>query len=326
MLRELALQSAMVVPLVARGGVIGELLLASSESGRRFDHGDLELAQELARRAGTAIENAHFYELARRASEARDSLLAIVSHDLRNPLSSNVMGASILLSSLPSGEDEAAETARQVAARIARAAGGMNRLIGDLLDVVSVEAGHLIIEKNQHGVALLVQDAIEMQQTLATAKALALTAEIREGGDLNVACDRERILQVFANLIGNAIKFTPEGGSITVRFEVRGSDVRFAVTDRGRGIPADALPHVFDRFWQAPQTARQGTGLGLSIASGIVEAHGGKIWVESEPGVSTTFFFTLPLGSMDAPPPTRRKRVRKRARPGSKTKKPEPRE
>jgi len=211
-----------------------------------------------------------------------------------------VMGAELILKRLPPGENQADQTWRKVAAGIRRSADRMNRLILNLLDVASIEAGRLVIEKKRDRVGSLVRDAIEMQQVLATAKTLALEAKIAAPDDLEVMCDRERLLQVFANLIGNAIKFTPEGGSITVGVEARGPEVRFAVNDTGPGILEDALPHVFDRFWQAQKTARLGTGLGLSIAKGIVEAHGGRIWVESQLGIGTKFFFTLPLGSPDA--------------------------
>ena len=295
MLRALGLRSAMVVPLVTRGRVIGELSLASAESGRRFDHADLELAQELARRAGTAIENAQLYVLAQRASLARDDLLAVVSHDLKNPLSTIVMSASELLRTLPTAEDKPTQTWRNVATRIHRSADRMTRMVSDLLDVVRVEAGRLVIEKQRHGVFALVEEVIEMQHPLADARSIVLRAEIRAADDLHVICDRGRIFQVFANLIGNAIKFTPEGGSITVRVEPMGPELQFAVTDTGPGIPADAVPHVFERFWQVQKTALQGNGLGLSIASGIVEMHGGRIWLESQVGVGTTFFFTIPL-------------------------------
>jgi signal transduction histidine kinase len=129
---------------------------------------------------------------------------------------------------------------------------------------------------------------------LAISKGLQLKSELPT--DLYaVFVDRHRILQVFANLIGNAIKFTPSGGTITVRAEQFEEDIQFSVEDTGPGIPKEEIPHLFDRFWQARKTARLGTGLGLFIVKGIVEGHGGRIWVESELGVGSRFHFTLPM-------------------------------
>ena len=300
MLCELGLRSAIVAPLVSRGRVIGEMTLALSEPEGAYDGADLELTQELARRAGTAIENAQLYVRAHEASLARDDVLAVVSHDLKNPLSSIMMSAAMLSQALSAGEIVETANPKKWTANITRSADRMNRLINNLVDVMRVEAGRLEIEKKRHGVVSLVQDAIELQEALSTAKGLNLVAKIGPGGDADILCDRDRVLQVFANLIGNGIKFTPAGGSITVRVERTGGEVQFAVADTGLGIPKEELPHVFDRFWQAQRTARLGTGLGLTIASGIVEAHGGRIWVESRAGSGTTFFFTLEAGSADS--------------------------
>jgi signal transduction histidine kinase len=136
---------------------------------------------------------------------------------------------------------------------------------------------------------------VELHRPLAQQKMLRLEGQVI-GQDPGTRCDRPRILQVLSNLIGNAIKFTPAGGAITVRADLGGREARFSVTDSGSGIAADELPHIFERFWQARKAARTGAGLGLAIAKGIVEAHRGRIWVESVPGKGSTFFFTLPLG------------------------------
>jgi signal transduction histidine kinase len=131
-----------------------------------------------------------------------------------------------------------------------------------------------------------------------------------------IHCDRGRVLQVFGNLIGNAIKFTPEGGAIKLRAEQRGEEALFSVADTGPGIAPDELPHVFDRYWQAKETACLGTGLGLSIAGGLVEAHGGRIWVESTPGQGATFFFTIPMADADEARPPGRADTKKTATAG----------
>ncbi|WP_438036685.1 sensor histidine kinase [Sorangium sp. So ce204] len=285
--------AVMVVPLVARGRTIGTLTFVTAEPSRRYSAADLVVAEEVARRAATAVENARLYQHAQRAIRTRDDFLAIVSHDLKNPLSAILTAAALLMRTLPA--DEAGAHDRRKAEVILLAAQRMLRIIGDLLDVAAIEAGRLSVEKRMHAAGALVHDAIEMERALAAQKHLVLEGEIRGGGDFEVRCDRERVLQVFANLIGNAIKFTAEGGAITVRAEPRGDEALFAVTDTGAGIHADELPHIFDRFWQVSETARLGTGLGLTIAKGFVEALGGRIWAESQLGAGATLFFTLPL-------------------------------
>jgi signal transduction histidine kinase len=170
----------------------------------------------------------------------------------------------------------------------------MNRLIEDLLDVALVEAGRLRVEFELLPAADLARDAVEMQQPLAEASGATISLEV-EPDVRTVWADRRRLLQVFDNLVGNAAKFTQPGGRIVVRVETKNDDVMFSVTDTGVGIAPDAVPHVFDRFWQATTRARRlGAGLGLPITKGIVEAHGGRIGVDSEVGRGTTFFFTIP--------------------------------
>jgi signal transduction histidine kinase len=210
----------------------------------------------------------------------------MVSHDLRNPLGAIFMCTSILL------RTEERPGSRQEIERIQRSAERMNRLIGDLLNVASIEAGQLTVDTKSCPVDPMVEETVGAHQAKARAKGLRLEREV-PGALVAVECDRERILEVFGNLLDNAIKFTPEGGSIKVGAEKRGEQMLFSVADNGSGIGADELSHVFDRFWQAKKTARLGTGLGLSIAKGLVEANGGKLWVESQIGVGSTFFFTL---------------------------------
>ena len=190
---------------------------------------------------------------------------------------------------------------RRAIEAIRRSALRMDRLIGDLLDASMIEAGRLSVETTIQPVEQMVREAVEALEAPAAQKRIRLEAS--GGSDLGVFCDRGRMLQVFANLIGNATKFTPEGGSITVRVEPRGPEVMFFVTDTGPGIPDDQLPRLFDRFWQAKRTARLGTGLGLTIAKGIIEAQGGRIGVESQLGVGSTFFFTLPRSSLPGASP-----------------------
>jgi PAS domain S-box-containing protein len=285
------IRSLMVVPLFARGRTFGALTLAVVELNRRYSSSDLQLAQDLASRAALAMDNAQLYIKAQRAITARDATLALVSHDLRNPLAVILMKASLMLKDPDT--DRRAET-RKFIESVRRAAERMNRLIQDLLDVSSIEAGRFSIERKPQLVAPLVSGAVEAMRVQAAAKSLRIDTILPAENRL-ADCDADRVGQVLTNLISNAIKFTEAGGTITVRVEPRTSDVCVSITDTGPGIPEPDLPHIFDRFWHAQRSARGGTGLGLSIAKGIVEAHGGRILVESAPGVGSTFFFTLPL-------------------------------
>jgi signal transduction histidine kinase len=284
--------SLLVVPIVVRGHIFGALGFVMTSSRRAYTTCDLPLAEDLARRAALAIDNALRYREAQAASRARDDLLAVVSHDLRTPLSVISASAGILKRSPPS-EPPVPERTRRSAETILRAVGRMDSLIADLLDVSLIEAQRLRVEPAPCDVALLVHEAAEMLRPLAAQKGQMLAIDIPGGLPL-VACDRNRTLQVFANLGGNAIKYTGEGGTITIRAEMSdGGDLVFCVSDTGPGIPPDEREHVFDRYWRARSTTRDGAGLGLSIAKAIVEAHGGRVWLESEVGVGSTFSFTL---------------------------------
>jgi signal transduction histidine kinase len=286
-------------PLLAHGKAVGSLWLIRSTASTPYAPSDLRLAQALAERAALAIENARNYRAAQRAVEARDSLMGIVAHDLRNPLGSILMQTAMLKRS----GDQAERRSRKPVESIERGAKRMNRLIQDLLDVTKLEAGRLSIQQARVDPGRQVSDAVEAQRTLADAASLTIESYVEP--DLpEVWADRERLLQVFENLIGNAIKFTNPGGRIDVGATRGNAEVLFRVSDTGAGIDATNLPHVFDRFWQAPGARRHGAGLGLPIVKGIVEAHHGRIWAESEAGHGSTFFFTIPAAppSPDAPP------------------------
>lgn len=239
------------------------------------------------RRAERALQQA--IEQAQRATRDREDLLALVSHDLKNPLSVILMTVTSIGRRL---DASASQAAKQQLQTISRSAERMDRLIHDVLDSASVEAGKLVIEPEPSAVKPLVDEAMDALRPLAAAKMLALVSdvplEIRR-----VWADPSRLQQVFANLLGNALKFTASGGSITVGAEPMGDHVQFTVTDTGPGIAEEDLPHLFDRFWQGRRTARLGSGLGLSIVQGIVVAHGGQVWVKSKLGAGSTFLFTL---------------------------------
>jgi signal transduction histidine kinase/DNA-binding response OmpR family regulator len=278
--------------LVGRDGrKLGVIQLWDKKDGAQFDEADEAVLTQLSQLASVALENARLFRAAQDATRARDDLVAIVSHDLRNPVHTIHMAASFLLEVSPS--EDRRVTARRQLEVIQRSATRANRLIQDLLDVARIQAGGLAVETVPIEVKSLVMEAVESATPLAAAASLRVSYAIPEGSAF-VSADRERVLQVLANLIGNALKFTPKGGEINILANLEPTQVRFTDQDTGPGIPAEHLNHVFDRYWQAKSTAKLGTGLGLSIAKGIVEAHGGRIWVESPPGSGAAFQFTLP--------------------------------
>jgi signal transduction histidine kinase len=227
------------------------------------------------------------YKEAEETIDAREQVLKIVSHDLRNPLHTISMCASLLLD-LPLGPQEQGPHLQ----RIKRAGERMNRLVQDLLDVAKLEAGRVGIDARELQVAPLVREAHEMLAPLAAEKSIRLDYTVSEALPA-VTADGGRVLQVLSNLVGNAVKFTPKGGRIVIRADPAPGGVRFSVADTGPGIPQEQLGKLFGRFWQGNPADRRGIGLGLSIAKGIVDAHGGRIWVESRVGEGTTFYFTL---------------------------------
>ena len=284
-------------PLRGRHGeALGVLCAADCVRGE-FTDGDEAILAQLAQLVSVALENARLYDEARAASRARDDILAVVSHDLRNPVGAIQVAADFLLGTAP--DDDRRSIARRQLEVIRRAAVSALRLIQDLMDVTRIDAGRLVLERAAEDPARLVHEAAERAAPLAQAARLAVAEEITPGLP-RVDADAERVLQVLDNLAGNAIKFTSEGGRITIG-AMRHADgtpaVRFFVRDTGAGIPPEDLPHVFDRFWQARGGARRGAGLGLAIVRGIVEAHGGRVWVESSAGTGTMVAFTLPVGS-----------------------------
>jgi signal transduction histidine kinase len=243
----------------------------------------LEREQEARLRAETAVR-------------ARDDVLRVVSHDLGNSLSAISIHTAVLLRTLG---PESADALERIG-NIRDLARQMARLRQDLLDVASIEAGRLSIEPEHHEPSELMETALEHLRPLAAVKAIGLRTAAADDLPL-VMVDPERMLQVLANLGGNAIKFTPEGGEVVLRVERVEESVCFVVRDTGPGIEPEHLSHVFDRFWKVRERNRGGTGLGLAIAKGIVEAHGGRIWAESQPGAGSTFRFTIPAAEPAEP-------------------------
>lgn len=220
----------------------------------------------------------------------RDDFLGMVSHDLRDLLNGIVMSAALIAASAP--DDGHGKKAVIGAQRIERSAGRMARLIGDLVDIASIDAGKLAVVPVAVDAAALVLEAVETWGPPALAKEIVLATSAT--GPLPSTLDSQRILQVLGNLITNAVKFSHSASRIEIGVEHAGTDTRFFVKDTGVGIPKDKLEAVFERFWQIGKNDRRGLGLGLYISKCLVEAHGGRIWAESELGAGSTFFFTVP--------------------------------
>ncbi|WP_407741430.1 ATP-binding protein [Hyalangium sp.] len=290
MLRRMNPRSIVGVPLLAGERLLGALVFISTPSGPIYDLSDLESAKGLARLASLAVENARLYQSAQRATKARDEVLGIVAHDLRSPLNIISLWAQVLERQIQKHGGELQTKSQEALSSIASASRRMGRMIQDLLDVARMEAGQLSMKVSPQTPASLLREAMDS----AGPQAVRMHLDLPEGEVPAVLADRDRLLQVFSNLMGNTLKFTPAGGALWVGVRVEGEQVRFHVRDTGPGIPPESLAHIFDRFWQADRTDRRGAGLGLSIARGIVEAHGGKLQVESEPGRGSTFSFTVP--------------------------------
>jgi signal transduction histidine kinase len=216
----------------------------------------------------------------------RDETLGIVSHDLRNPLTTIALSADLLGSAAAEDQPELVETIRTSARQ-------MQRLIQDLLDVARVEAGGLAIAPTPVDAESVVREVYVAHEPMAEQKMQRLTCDIR-GPLPDICADRDRVVQVLGNLLGNALKFTPERGAIVMEAEAREGKVYFTVRDSGPGIPPADLKNVFTPYWQAKKTAHMGAGLGLAIVRGIVEAHGGQVWAENAPGGGASFTFTIP--------------------------------
>ncbi|HJQ10987.1 MAG TPA: HAMP domain-containing sensor histidine kinase [Gemmatimonadaceae bacterium] len=221
-------------------------------------------------------------------AEAREEVLGVVAHDLRNPLNIIVSSADLLLQ-----EQLDRAKKKQLLTVMLRAGKQMNRLIADLLDTVRLQAGKFTLDLEEVPVKTIFRQTEEAFRPLAANRSIQLVA-VPPSDDVLVRADPFRVTQIIGNLLGNALKFTPEQGVVTLRASPNGHNVAFHVTDTGPGIPPGDVEHLFDNFWQARNDDHRGVGLGLPIAKGMVEAHGGMIWCETSPGQGSTFSFTLP--------------------------------
>ena len=286
----------LVTPLVAEEEPLGALVLLNSRaSGRVFRDSDVVRARTLGDLTSLALRRVRLMEQEREAKEkaeaavrVRDETLGIVSHDLRNPLTQIALSADLMATDPSGDQTELVEAIRSAARQ-------MDRLIQDLLDVARVEAGRFAVDRKVISSAEIVREVCEFNRALAEQKQIKLTCHI-ENALPDICADGDRLRQVFANLIGNAIKFTPPRGSIHVEAKRAEDGVEFRVSDTGPGLPDADLKNAFRPYWQAKKTAHMGAGLGLAIVRGIVEAHKGRVWAENAPSGGAMFTFTIPFG------------------------------
>jgi signal transduction histidine kinase len=284
----------MCLPLIARGHTLGTITFVTADSGRHYGNAELALAEDLASRAAIALDSARLYSDAQNAVRARDQFLSIASHELKTPLTS-LMGYIELLQRRTAHAHTLTDRDRRAIRVVGEQAMRLNKLIGALLDLSRIETGQLSIERALVDLNALAQRLAEEAQQTTERHTITFSGN---GQPLIIHGDELRLEQVVQNLIQNAIKYSPNGGAVTVRVERQGANACVAVSDQGIGIPAAALPQLFRRFFRAPNADSQhisGMGIGLYVVREIVQLHGGAIDVASQEGSGSTFTVHLPL-------------------------------
>ena len=289
----LGASAVLLVPLRAGGRAIGVLHVVRTRPGSAHLAEEAQVADQYAGLAALALENARLYQEARRAVREREEMLAIVSHDLRNPVNAVVMLTGAVLSR--DADDPRPLMEREQVESIRAAARHADGLIQDLQDVSRISSGRLRVEQRPVDVTEIAEEAADLFEPVMADATIRFVRDVGTSTP-RVTADRRRVVQVLSNLLGNAVRFTPEGGVVTLSVRAANlSAVRISVRDSGPGIAPEDLPRLFERYWQAPRLLRAGSGLGLFIAKGIVDAHGGEIGVDSEVGAGSEFWFTLPV-------------------------------
>lgn len=294
LLRAVGYRSAMVVPLMVRGQVLGVITFVAAESQRYYGPDDLELAEQLARRAAVSIDNARLYREAQDSLRARQVFLSIASHELKTPLTA-LMGYASLLQRRTAQNGVLTERDRRALRVIVNQATRLNRLISALLDLSRIETGQLSIERQVFDLYAMARHGVEEVQPALERHTVSIN-HLHE--PLFVEGDELRMEQVLQNLLQNAIKYSPEGGAITVLVQREDDWACLSVTDQGIGIPTEALPKLFHRFYRAPNVEAEhvsGIGIGLFIVKEIVSLHGGEVAATSTEGKGSTFTIRLPL-------------------------------
>lgn len=294
---QLGIQSFIVLPLTREHQVLAVMTAIKTHSN--FENSDLGFFEDIADRASTALRNARLYQMALSAIKQREEMVAVVSHDLNSPLSAIQMGADMVARHLErhAEVDETQEIRKRIDG-IKHSVGLAIQLTNNILDAAKIDSGNLFVDRRPLDPALPVQNAEKLLVQLAESKQIQVDICIQ--CDKTINADLDRLNQVFANLIGNALKFTPRRGQISIGVKSRDEGALFYVADTGVGIHKDYLPHLFDMYWQAQKSASKSLGLGLAIAHGIIEAHGGKIWAENNRGKGSIFYFTIPFSSINS--------------------------
>jgi PAS domain S-box-containing protein len=297
-LRTLVFRSYMCLPMVARGHTLGTITLATAESGRRYGQAELAFGEDLASRAAIALDNAQLYRDAQAAVRARDQFLSIASHELKTPLTS-LMGYVDLMQRRAARAGDQVERDQRAMRVVGEQAARLNKLVGALLDLSRIETGQLSIERGLVDLNALARRLVEETQPTTDRHTITFSEADQP---IMLLGDELRLEQVVQNLIQNAIKYSPSGGTVAVLVERQGPNAYVRVSDQGIGIPAAALPQLFRRFYRAPNADSQhisGMGIGLYVVKEIVELHGGTVEVASQERQGSTFTICLPLLTVD---------------------------
>jgi signal transduction histidine kinase len=289
------MHSFLGVPVSFGGDVVGHLYLANKQGADEFSREDAVAVEMFAQRAGVAMQLARLARDLRASIASRDNLLAVVSHDLRGPVSTIQLSAELLTRI----SNDSPELRRPID-MILRSGRRITQLIDDLLQAATIEAGTFTVVAAPHEVLPTIQSALDMLDPRAAERSIRIERELPAALP-RIACDERRLVQVLGNLVGNAIKFARDGGRVRFRAWEEGREVRFAISDDGPGIAPDQVPHLFERYWKGSGESRRGTGLGLYIVKGIVDAHAGRVWVDTKLGAGSTFTFTIPIADPRAP-------------------------
>lgn len=285
--------SAVWVPIMSKKRVLGVLVVGSREL-HQFTRGEVNLLKAFGAQLGAALENAQLYEEVSKLDEMKSDFVSNVSHELRTPLTAIKASVDNMLDGLTG---DLSEKQTRYLTRIKSNTDRLARLINDLLDLSRIEAGRIEMKPANLPLVNLIRDVTESLRPMAVEKLISLEVA-SPVNNVTAWADRDKVAQVLMNLIGNAVKFTPPQGKVTIALERNGDEwVQVSVTDTGPGIPPEEANKIFDKFVQLAQVGTQkpkGTGLGLAICKALIEMHGGKIWVESKLGKGSTFSFTLP--------------------------------
>jgi PAS domain S-box-containing protein len=293
LLRSLGLKSTLCVPLVARGRILGAIAFATAESGRLYDSASLKLAEDLAHRAASAVDNARLYKEARQSNRTKEDFLATLSHELRTPLTPIIGWVHMIRQRMLEADD-----LEHGLAIVEKNSQSLARLINDLLDMSAILSGKMRIEKVPVSIDEALREAVETIRPLAETRNINLEVRYCEGQRVIVNGDRTRLVQIFWNIMANSVKFSDTGGSVRVTCEADEREVSAIITDEGQGIAPEFLPQIFERFSQADSSktrAHGGLGIGLALVKSFTEAHGGSVMVESAgPGRGSRFTVRLP--------------------------------